>query len=62
MVEIKPEDERSDEEIAKRMERGLRRALNTPPQPHGSPIDEQKKRRITSTPRTRRSVKAPPHS
>jgi hypothetical protein len=27
--------ELSDVEIARRMERGLRRALNTPPQPHG---------------------------
>jgi hypothetical protein len=30
-----PDDQFSDEEIARRMERGLRRALMTPPQPHG---------------------------
>jgi hypothetical protein len=28
-------DRYSDEEISRRMERGLRRALSTPPQPHG---------------------------
>ena len=31
----KSEDQFGSEEIARRMERGLRRALNTPPQPHG---------------------------
>ncbi len=31
----KSDDQYSDEEIARRMERGLRKALNTPPQPHG---------------------------
>jgi hypothetical protein len=30
-----PGDQYSDDEIARRMERGLRRALSTPPQPHG---------------------------
>jgi hypothetical protein len=30
-----PNDQLPNEEIARRMERGLRRALNTPPQPHG---------------------------
>jgi hypothetical protein len=29
------EDQRSDEEIARRMERRIRRFLNTPPKPHG---------------------------
>jgi len=29
------EDQYSPEETARRMERGLRRALNTPAQPHG---------------------------
>jgi hypothetical protein len=29
------DDQYSPEETARRMERGLRRALNTPPQPHG---------------------------
>lgn len=29
------EDERSPDEINRRMERGLRRALSMPPQPHG---------------------------
>jgi hypothetical protein len=29
------DDQLPDEEIARRMERGLRRALNTPPQRHG---------------------------
>jgi hypothetical protein len=44
----RPADERSDEEIARRMERGLRRALNTPAQSHGSNIDETTKRRKRS--------------
>jgi hypothetical protein len=30
-----PNDQLPNEEIARRMERGLRRALNTPPQLHG---------------------------
>jgi hypothetical protein len=30
-----PDSEYDDQEIARRMERGLRRALSTPPQPHG---------------------------
>jgi hypothetical protein len=30
-----PEDTLPDDEIARRMERGIRRFLNTPPQPHG---------------------------
>lgn len=30
------DDQLPPEAIARRMERGLRRALNTPPQPHGS--------------------------
>jgi hypothetical protein len=29
------DDQLTDDEIARRMERGLRKALNTPPQPHG---------------------------
>jgi hypothetical protein len=29
------DDQYTDKEIAQRMERGLKRALNTPPQPHG---------------------------
>jgi hypothetical protein len=29
------DDEYSADEVARRMERGLRRAFNTPPQPHG---------------------------
>ena len=29
------DDQLPAEEISRRMERGLRRALNTPPQPHG---------------------------
>jgi hypothetical protein len=29
------DDDYTEREIAQRMERGLRRALNTPPQPHG---------------------------
>jgi hypothetical protein len=35
MVETRDHDDLPQEEIARRMERGLRRALNTPPQPHG---------------------------
>jgi hypothetical protein len=35
MKDEKPTDQLPDEEIARRMERGLRRALSTPPQPHG---------------------------
>jgi hypothetical protein len=30
-----PDDQYGDAETRERMERGLRRALNTPPQPHG---------------------------
>jgi hypothetical protein len=29
------DDQLPDDEITRRMERGLRKALNTPPQPHG---------------------------
>jgi hypothetical protein len=32
---MKEAEELPPEEIARRMERGLRRALSTPPQPHG---------------------------
>jgi hypothetical protein len=32
---MESDDQLSDAEIAHRMERGLRRALNMPPQPHG---------------------------
>jgi hypothetical protein len=42
------EDQYTDDEIARRMERGLRKALNTPPQPHGknhkSPQPKRKER------------------
>jgi hypothetical protein len=30
-----PADQLPDDEIARQMERGIRRALSTPPQPHG---------------------------
>jgi len=59
MADKKREDERSDEEIARRMERGLRRALNTPPQPHGSAIDKVKKRRTRSPGSRSREAKTP---
>jgi hypothetical protein len=43
-----PDDQLSDDEIARRMERGIRRFLNTPPQPHGrnpkSPPSKPKER------------------
>jgi hypothetical protein len=42
------EDERTPEEIARRMERGLRRALEKPPQRHGKiprATAEQRKKR-----------------
>jgi hypothetical protein len=43
-----PRDELPEEEIARRMERGLRRALSTPPQLHGknpkSPPPKRKER------------------
>jgi hypothetical protein len=35
MVDRHQEEELPAEEIARRMERGLRRALSKPPQPHG---------------------------
>lgn len=35
MSEKRVDDQLSDDEIAQRMERGLRRALSTPPQRHG---------------------------
>ena len=48
----KPDDQHSDEEIAHRMERGLREALSTPPQPHGknprSPLLAKRKERPAS--------------
>jgi len=41
-------DEYSDKEIARRMERGIERFINTPPQPHGknpeSPPPKRKER------------------
>ena len=42
-------DDYSEQEIKERIERGLRRALNTPPQPHGKnpktpPIPRSKER------------------
>jgi hypothetical protein len=48
-----PKDEERDEnEIARRMERGLRRAFNMPPQPHGrnpkSPPPAKQKERPAS--------------
>jgi hypothetical protein len=43
------DDQLPNEEIARRMERGLRRALSTPPQPHGKnptspPLSKPKER------------------
>jgi hypothetical protein len=35
IVMVDKKEEISDDEIARRMERGIRRFLNTPPQPHG---------------------------
>jgi hypothetical protein len=35
MVSDIPDDQYSPEETARRLERGLRKALSTPPQPHG---------------------------
>jgi hypothetical protein len=40
----KPDTELSEREIAERMERGLRRALKTPPQPHGPPAKPIRRR------------------
>lgn len=55
------DDQYSEDEIARRMERGLRRALNTPPQPHGknprSPA-LKKRRVIVSATRDRSSDEA----
>jgi hypothetical protein len=46
------DDQYSPEEIARRLERGLRRALTTPPQPHGknpkSPPPAKRKERPAS--------------
>jgi hypothetical protein len=47
-----PDDQYTPEETARRMERGLRRFLNTPPQPHGknprSPPPSKRKERQAS--------------
>jgi hypothetical protein len=44
----KEDDQLSEDEIARRMERGIRRFLKTPPQPHGknpkSPAPARRKR------------------
>jgi hypothetical protein len=51
-MNAKIDDQYSDEETRQRMERGLRRALSTPPQPHGknprSPPPLKTKERPTS--------------
>jgi hypothetical protein len=39
-----------EDEIARRMERGLRRALNTPPQPHGKNPDTFRKPKPSQKP------------
>ena len=51
-------DEITDEEIARRMERGIRRFLNTPPKPHGKrPTDPAPKPKQRSA--AKRRIKTP---
>jgi hypothetical protein len=47
----------NDEEIARRMERGIRRFLNTPPEPHG----KNPKSPHPPKPKVQRPKKASPH-
>jgi hypothetical protein len=54
----KPDDVYTDEEIARRMERGIRRFLNTPPKPHGkNPTTPPSPKTKNST--AKRRVKTP---
>ena len=49
IIRVSDDDQYSPEETARRMERGLRRALSTPPQPHGkNPKSPPPKRKRTS--------------
>ena len=57
------DDEYSPEETARRMERGIRRFLNTPPQPHGknpqSPPPRKPKERPASKGRVHKAKSRP---
>jgi hypothetical protein len=57
MSEKKDDDQPPDDEIARRMERGIRRLLNTPPQPQKEMVGKTGR---AKSPRSRKPPKSAP--